>query len=41
MGSDRLGQKLARIYIDGSCLNDELLDKGLAMPTASMQQAAL
>ena len=40
MGSDRLGQKLARIYIDGSCLNDELLDKGLAMPTASMQQAA-
>ena len=40
MGSDRLGRKLARIHIDGSCLNDELLDKGLAMPTASMQQAA-
>ena len=40
MGTDRWGQKLARNYIDGSCLNDELLAKGLAMPTASMQQAA-
>jgi len=40
MGSDRWGQKLARIYIDGSCLNDELLSKGLAKPTDSLEQAA-
>jgi len=40
MGLDRWGRKLGRIYVGDRCLNDELLDKGLAKPQAYMQRAA-
>jgi len=40
MGRDRWGRKLGRIYVKGHCLNDELLDKGFAVPQADMERAA-
>lgn len=40
MGRDRWGRKFGRIYINGRCLNDVLLSKGFAKPTASMERAS-